>query len=63
MLQEIITYIILIITFSYVGYKFIKTISNSKKGKSPCSGCSMSSGCSGCVFKDGIDIKKLELKR
>lgn len=64
MIQEVITYIILLITFTYTAYKFIFFfISNNKNNSSnnsACSNCSPNS-CEGCAFnnknykKDRID--------
>ncbi len=56
MIQTIITYIILFITFTYVGYRFVKSIIKFSKNKSVCSGCSGKS-CEGCPFNRGMDIK------
>lgn len=51
MLQEIITYIIVLLTFGYVIFKTIKFFSNANKisKNSPCNGCS-SGGCKECPF-------------
>ncbi len=51
MIQEIITYAILILTFTYFSYKVVVFfIDNSKKDKNGfCSSCSKS-GCEGCPF-------------
>ncbi len=61
MIQDIITYIILIIVFSILGYRIIRYF---KKKADPCNGCS--SGCSGCPVDDlkkEIEEKKREKEK
>ncbi len=54
MLQEIITYIILLATFLYVAYKIYMTFSKPKSG---CDGCA--SSCNDCALQDlKQEIKK-----
>jgi len=60
-MQEIITYIILIITAGITIYKFVKFFIDSRKGKSPCGNCSKS--CDACNLKQykSIATKKLQV--
>ncbi|MEA3452443.1 MAG: hypothetical protein U9Q83_11165 [Bacteroidota bacterium] len=52
MIQIIITYIILVITFGYVIYKFVKSVISIQKNKSACTSCHGKS-CEECPFSNG----------
>ncbi len=54
MFQEIITYIIVLSSISYVVWQVVKFIAkaNKKNDKTVCSSCS-SGGCDGCPFANG----------
>lgn len=63
MLQEIITYIILTLTFGYTAYMFVNFFRKNNKvvKNSLCSGCHTSS-CSRCPFAGGIKIEQYNAK-
>ncbi len=50
-MQEIITWILVLVAFSIMGYKAIQSLKSFKKVTSSCNGCG--GGCCGCPVAPG----------